>query len=102
MLSREGLLFTAFPSSRLKQFCSIYSMKINILLFGQLAEITGSNTMELQDIKDTKTLIVEMNKKFPGLVDVKYVVSVDRQVITENTSLTDNNTIALLPPFSGG
>jgi molybdopterin converting factor small subunit len=77
-------------------------MKVNVLLFGQLAEITGNSSLELQDIADTKTLITEMNKRFPGLTDVKYVISVGKQIITENANLTGNDTIALLPPFSGG
>jgi sulfur-carrier protein len=77
-------------------------MEINLLLFGQVAEIAGSSSIVLTDIADTTTLKTEMNKRFPALADIKYAVSVDKQLVMENTNLSDSNTVALLPPFSGG
>jgi molybdopterin converting factor small subunit len=44
----------------------------------------------------------QLNKLYPALADKKYVVAVDKQDVTTNTVLTNNNTVALLPPFSGG
>jgi molybdopterin converting factor small subunit len=34
--------------------------------------------------------------------DAKYVIAVDKKVANENTTLTENSIVALLPPFSGG
>jgi len=56
----------------------------------------------LNDIADTNSLTEMLNKKFPQLADAKYVMAVNKKVVTENISLTNNSTVALLPPFSGG
>ena len=56
----------------------------------------------MEDISDTNSLIAAMNSKFPVLNNTKYIVAVDMQVISENTKLNNNNTVAFLPAFSGG
>jgi molybdopterin synthase sulfur carrier subunit len=76
-------------------------MPISIMIFGQLTDITG-NSLSLDDISDTDSLIRKLNKLYPELVEKKFVIAVDKQVVNENTILNDNNTVALLPPFSGG
>ena len=76
-------------------------MKINIIIFGQLCELLGKNLV-LNDISDTDSLIAVLNKKYSGLVDTKYMIAVNKKLITTNTILTDNSTIALMPAFSGG
>ncbi|HET9825179.1 MAG TPA: MoaD/ThiS family protein [Chitinophagaceae bacterium] len=76
-------------------------MPVNIIVFGQLADVTGSS-LSLDDITDTDNLLRQLNKRYPELADKKYVVAVDKRVVTSNTVLTNNNTVALLPPFSGG
>jgi molybdopterin synthase sulfur carrier subunit len=43
-----------------------------------------------------------LGKIYPELNEIKYAVSVNNEVITDNTILTENCTVALLPPFSGG
>ncbi|HEV8286122.1 MAG TPA: MoaD/ThiS family protein [Chitinophagaceae bacterium] len=76
-------------------------MPLNIIIFGQLTDITGSS-LSLDNISDTDNLVRELNKRYPALAGKKYVVAVDKQVVTTNTVLTNNDTVALLPPFSGG
>ncbi len=77
-------------------------MQITILFFGQLTEITGETSLQMQDVADTDALAIILNKKFTGLASLKYAIAVDKKVITSNTILTQNCTVALLPPFSGG
>jgi sulfur-carrier protein len=76
-------------------------MQVNILFFGQLTDIAGSQ-LTLQDIADTDGLKSELNKLYPALINSKFIITVDKKYITGNTVLSDNSTIALLPPFSGG
>jgi len=76
-------------------------MPLNIIIFGQLTDITG-RSLSLDNITDTDNLVRQLNKLYPALADKKYVIAVDKQVVTTNTVLTNNNTVALLPPFSGG
>jgi molybdopterin converting factor small subunit len=44
----------------------------------------------------------DLNKLYPALAEKKYAVAVDKQVVNKNISLTSDNTVAILPPFSGG
>ena len=76
-------------------------MKVNIIIFGQLCDLLGEK-MTLFDIRDTEHLITELNKMFPALANAKYAMAVDKKVVTGNILLTDQCTVALMPPFSGG
>jgi molybdopterin synthase sulfur carrier subunit len=77
-------------------------MEINLLAFGQIAEITGKSTWKISGVKDINSLIKELEEEFPALVKMKYSIALNKKVIQENTIITDKDTIALLPPFSGG
>jgi molybdopterin synthase sulfur carrier subunit len=76
-------------------------MTVNIIIFGRLTDIAGSS-LALENIADTNSLAKELHILYPALADVKYVIAVDKKVANENTTLTDNSVVALLPPFSGG
>jgi len=77
-------------------------MAVNIIIFGQLTDITGDQNLIVSDVNDTDQLITKLNKMFPAIAGAKFVIAVNKQVISENTILENNSTIALLPPFSGG
>ena len=76
-------------------------MSVKIILFGKLADIAGSS-VSVAKVVDTDSLIEALHKDYPALSSVKYVIAVDKQVINENTALSKNSMVALLPPFSGG
>lgn len=76
-------------------------MALNIIIFGQLADITGSNII-IENMADTDSLLKKLISLFPPLASTKFVVAVDKQTIKENTILNNNSSVALLPPFSGG
>ena len=76
-------------------------MKINIIIFGQLCEVLGEKLV-MDNIADTESLRQELYKKFPALVNYKYVMAVNKKQITTNTVLNEEAVVALLPPFSGG
>jgi molybdopterin converting factor small subunit len=42
-------------------------MQITILFFGQLTEITGVATVQLEHIADTDALVIQLRQKFPAL-----------------------------------
>ena len=76
-------------------------MQVNIIVFGQLTDIMGTS-LSIDNITDTDNLVKELNKRYPALMDKKYVMAVDKQVVIKNIALTGHNMVALLPPFSGG
>ena len=77
-------------------------MKTEILLFGQLEELTGQKRLSMEGFSDTASLIEALHKQYPVLAQSKYVVALDQQIVTENKTLTTDSVVALLPPFSGG
>lgn len=77
-------------------------MNVTILIFGQLAEITGKQRFAMNDVADTDALVKQLTMLYPALSGSKYVIAVDKEVVKGNTVLQPNATVALLPPFSGG
>ncbi|MEO7313449.1 MAG: MoaD/ThiS family protein [Chitinophagaceae bacterium] len=77
-------------------------MKIKVNLLGQLADIAGRSTLELEGITDTETLQEKIHADFPALLTSTYRIAVGNTIVTENTPLQNGTVISLLPPFSGG
>jgi molybdopterin converting factor small subunit len=76
-------------------------MAVKIQLFGQLKQITGVSEL-ITGAADTEGLVREMNNRFPGIENLKYLIAIDRTVIQNNSLIKDGQEIALLPPYSGG
>jgi len=75
-------------------------MEIKIIAFGPIAEITGKEiTLEAGDINSLKIILAE---KFPVLSDRKYAIAVNKKLVQGNIDLNKNDTVALMPPYSGG
>ena len=77
-------------------------MKITVLFFGELAEISGEHKIELQDLNDTDVLNEALVLQFPKLKTKKYRLSLNRELINIPLVLSDGDEIAVLPPFAGG
>ena len=77
-------------------------MEINILAFGQIAEIAGSATWKMSGIASTDELREILSQTYPALKTLSYKLAVDKIMVQENTLLSPNATVALLPAFSGG
>lgn len=76
-------------------------MTLHVILFGRLADIAGSSVF-VSAVADTDSLVQALHKTYPALAESKYVIAVDKHVITSNTLLSEKSVVALLPPFSGG
>lgn len=72
------------------------------MIFGQLADVVSDHALIIHDIADTNNLVKELNNRYPALTQARYIIAVDKQTVTTNTTLKDGSTVALLPPFSGG
>jgi molybdopterin converting factor small subunit len=77
-------------------------MEIYLLAFGQVADITGKNTLKIPGVKDTNELKQFLTDAWPNLQSVTYAIAVNKKIIRENTTLHHEDTVAILPPFSGG
>ena len=76
-------------------------MEINIIAFGQLAELTAPS-ITVKDVADTSILKQRLEEQYPALQNIRYVISVNHKIMTNNTTINESSIVALLPPFSGG
>lgn len=77
-------------------------MQVQVLFFGSLTDITGCASLELAGAKDTAALQQLLIARYPALAAKKYSLAVNKVMITGNTALHQNDTVALMSPFSGG
>jgi molybdopterin converting factor small subunit len=77
-------------------------MEINLLVFGQIADITGKTTWKVSGVKNTDELSHILAETYPSLQSMKYSIAVNKKIIQGNTELNNDDTVAILPPFSGG
>jgi len=77
-------------------------MEINVLTFGQVADITSESSLKIPDVKNTDELIQLLEKRYPALKSIQYSIAVNKKMIQENKVLHHEDTVAILPPFSGG
>ncbi len=77
-------------------------MKIQLKFFGQLAEITGKEIVEVDGIEDTDSLVKRMLNEFPKLKSCKFQIAVDQKLLKQNQQLKSVSEVAFLPPFAGG
>lgn len=75
---------------------------ITIHAFGIVAERLDAKELELTGIHDTDGIIEWIQTECPTLKDLYIAIAVNRMVVTQNTPVTAESDIALLPPFSGG
>jgi len=76
-------------------------MRVEVLFFGKLVDIAGASLV-LNNVTSTDELLEQLRLQYPALAAERYIVAVDKKTITGNTALSENCTVALLPPFSGG
>lgn len=58
--------------------------------------------LELNGVTDTAGLKKRLHEEHPAMGNTNYMMAVNKKLITENTGLTENCTVAILSPFSGG
>jgi sulfur-carrier protein len=77
-------------------------MRITILFFGNLTQITGCNKLPLENLRDIEEVKEYLIAKFPIFKNQKYAVAINRKIVKDNQLLNDGDEIAFLPPFAGG
>lgn len=75
---------------------------MNIMVFGQLEDITGTPVISMSHVADTDLLLNKLYSQYPLLKEKKFLIAVNNKIIQEKTDIGGEYKIALLPPFSGG
>jgi len=77
-------------------------MEIDVLTFGQITDIIKETKLKISGAENTDELIKLLENNYPALQSNKYSIAVNKKIIRENTQLQHQDTVAILPPFSGG
>ena len=77
-------------------------MKVKVLFFGVLAEVTGTGIKIYEDVKSAERLKQRVADEFPEIVHYKFRISLNDSLINADAILTDGDEIAFIPPFAGG
>lgn len=77
-------------------------MKVNVLFFGVLAEVTQTGLKCYEDVTTIEHLKLRTADDFPELVHYNFRVSLNNEFINENSKLSNGDEVAFLPPFAGG
>ena len=77
-------------------------MKVTVLFFGYLVEKSGTTSKKFENIKNIDSLVKKLNEQISGFEKLNYKIALNQNIIQKNKELKNGDTVALLPPFSGG
>ena len=77
-------------------------MKVHVVFFGQLEELTACKEMVIEQVNTTDELQAQLISQFPKLADFDYLLAQNQEIVKSNRDLSENDELALLPPFAGG
>lgn len=80
-------------------------MQINLLFFGITADISGKSQLPLEISPDETvgSLRKKLREKFEKLNEFNnYAIAVNMEYAEDDVQLKNNDTVALIPPVSGG
>ncbi len=76
--------------------------RIEIRFFGQLADLTKSDAIFLDDLADTDLVKERVLELYPSLQQTTFMMALNNEMVHEKIIISENSIIAFMPPFSGG
>ena len=80
-------------------------MKIQVLFFGITTDLveTSALNLELPELSTVQSFKNFLKEKYPQLKNIdSYAIAVNESYATDELVLSENNTVAVIPPVSGG
>lgn len=77
-------------------------MKIKVLFFGVLAEVTQTMFIHYSDVSSFSDLKHRIEDEFPEIVHYDFRIAVNSVLINDEPELKNNDEVAFMPPFAGG
>ena len=78
------------------------TMELEIISFGKIAEVIKSQQLQISGLSNTDELKVYLERSFPPLSRMTYKLALNKIIVKENLQLKNKDTVAIMPPFSGG
>jgi molybdopterin synthase sulfur carrier subunit len=75
---------------------------MELLIFGSLTDIIGTNKQVLDTPVDTEMLRASLLQQYPSLGKVPYFLAINKTMVQGNHPLQEGDVVALMPAFSGG
>ena len=75
---------------------------LHIKLFGMLQEKIGAVIELNEPVETVAQLRAVLEKKYVYFNGINYLVAINRNIASDETIITNDSEIAILPPFSGG
>jgi molybdopterin synthase sulfur carrier subunit len=77
-------------------------MQVKVLFFGVLTDVAGTDCKFYEDVYSTGDLLHRIVDDYPEIEHYTYRLSVNSEITGEEQTLSDQDEVALLPPFAGG
>lgn len=77
-------------------------MQIELISFGKISDFISNQNLEIEGIETTDDLKKYLEKTFPGLANIKYKLALNKNLVQQNSEIKNRDSIAIMPPFSGG
>jgi len=77
-------------------------MEVKVLFFGVLAEVTGTILKNYSEVKTVGDLKLRIYDDFPEVIHYNFRISLNNEIINNDSNLNNGDEIALMPPFAGG
>jgi molybdopterin synthase sulfur carrier subunit len=81
------------------------TMTVTVKYFGILTDVTGINEEKFAlDVSPISVghIIEKVTKKYPLVCESNYRIAVNQSISSFDIQLSNNDIMALLPPFAGG
>ena len=75
---------------------------MEVQVYGRLTDIMGNAGFDPQGVENTDQLRQKLLLLYPGISGIDYAIAVNNQIVRGNHPLQKEDSVSLLPPFSGG
>lgn len=75
---------------------------VTLKAFGKIAEVTGWQTLEVDQQQTTLEWRQWLETQYPALKGTQYAMALNQQMVSGEVPVNNGSELAFLPPFSGG
>ena len=78
-------------------------MKVSVKCFGVIAEVVNSaDVLVPLENNSISSLKKELERTFPPIAGLSYQIAINQKLADRNQRISEEDEIAVLPPFAGG